>query len=341
MTLGTAAMPAPKLPPRVELINAFEKRKPATLLSPSEELLQSMIEEEGAHRTVYRDVAGYPTVGIGHLVTPADHLQVGDQISRDQVLVVPAARDQPQARVVDGAEHAPGGEPRSGVLPDPGDGEDRDPMVGSPDPHPVTRTQARQVPEHGGDPVPRDVAGDHGGPQGSGRRPGDVPACLGRILGHLHRPRGVDTQGLQARAHLEARDGETHRRRHREHGTHQAVGHAPDIGRRSRTRGWGPPVRGGTTAARHHGGVEPPGRRRGGSQAERHDQQTHSKDEGQDSGSGGVTALTTVPTPHWLPPSPPRLLGSTVRRLNGRQKPPPWARAVLVIHASASGVSTR
>ncbi|HEY7807303.1 MAG TPA: lysozyme [Croceibacterium sp.] len=86
MTLGTAAMPAPKLPPRVESLNAFEKRKPATLLSPSDELLQSMIEEEGAHRTVYRDVAGYPTVGIGHLVTAADHLQVGDRISRDQVL---------------------------------------------------------------------------------------------------------------------------------------------------------------------------------------------------------------------------------------------------------------
>jgi GH24 family phage-related lysozyme (muramidase) len=86
MGLGTAAMPAPKLPPRVESLNAFERRKPATLLSPSDELLQSMIEEEGAHRTVYRDVAGYPTVGVGHLVTPADHLQVGDRISRDQVL---------------------------------------------------------------------------------------------------------------------------------------------------------------------------------------------------------------------------------------------------------------
>lgn len=86
MSLGTAAMPAPKAPPRIESFNAFEKRKPATLLSPSDELLQAMIEEEGARQTVYRDVAGYPTVGVGHLVTPADHLQVGDHISKDQVL---------------------------------------------------------------------------------------------------------------------------------------------------------------------------------------------------------------------------------------------------------------
>ena len=86
MTLGTAATPAPKAPARVESLNAFERRRPATLLSPSDELLQSMIEEEGARQTVYRDVAGYPTVGVGHLVTPGDHLQVGDRVSKDQVL---------------------------------------------------------------------------------------------------------------------------------------------------------------------------------------------------------------------------------------------------------------
>lgn len=86
MSLGTAAMPAPQAPPRLVSLNAFEKRKPATLLSPSDELLQSMIEEEGARQTVYRDVAGYPTVGVGHLITPADHLQVGDRVSKDKVL---------------------------------------------------------------------------------------------------------------------------------------------------------------------------------------------------------------------------------------------------------------
>jgi GH24 family phage-related lysozyme (muramidase) len=86
MSLGTAAMPAPSMPPRIESRNAFEKRRPAALLSPSDELLQSMIEEEGARQTVYRDVAGYPTVGVGHLITPADHLQVGDRVGKDQVL---------------------------------------------------------------------------------------------------------------------------------------------------------------------------------------------------------------------------------------------------------------
>jgi len=86
MGLGTAAMPLPRPPQRVVSANAFEKRTPATLLSPSDDLLHAMIEEEGARQTVYRDVAGYPTVGVGHLVRPADHLQVGDRISKDQVL---------------------------------------------------------------------------------------------------------------------------------------------------------------------------------------------------------------------------------------------------------------
>lgn len=34
--------------------------------------------------TVYRDVAGYPTVGVGHLVQPRDGLAVGDRISETQ-----------------------------------------------------------------------------------------------------------------------------------------------------------------------------------------------------------------------------------------------------------------
>jgi GH24 family phage-related lysozyme (muramidase) len=84
--IGTAAMPAPKPPPRTVAASPFEQRVPATLLSPSDSLLQAMIEEEGARRTVYRDVAGNPTVGVGHLVTAADRLQVGDRISKDRVL---------------------------------------------------------------------------------------------------------------------------------------------------------------------------------------------------------------------------------------------------------------
>jgi GH24 family phage-related lysozyme (muramidase) len=84
MAFGTAAMPAPQALPSVS--KEFDPRRPAALLQASDELLEAMIQEEGARRTVYRDVAGYPTVGVGHLVTPADGLQVGDRISRDQVL---------------------------------------------------------------------------------------------------------------------------------------------------------------------------------------------------------------------------------------------------------------
>jgi len=84
MGFGTAAMPAEKPPPIVS--KKFERRRPAALLSASDELLETMIEEEGARRTVYTDVAGYPTVGVGHLVTRADHLAIGDRVSRDQVL---------------------------------------------------------------------------------------------------------------------------------------------------------------------------------------------------------------------------------------------------------------
>ena len=36
--------------------------------------------------TVYRDVAGYPTVGVGHLVESEDRLRVGDRISERRVL---------------------------------------------------------------------------------------------------------------------------------------------------------------------------------------------------------------------------------------------------------------
>jgi GH24 family phage-related lysozyme (muramidase) len=89
MGLGTAAMPVP--PPTAlhaapTLSVPAEKRKRARFLKASPELLEAMIEEEGARERVYRDVAGYPTVGVGHLVKPEDGLQVGDRISKDQVL---------------------------------------------------------------------------------------------------------------------------------------------------------------------------------------------------------------------------------------------------------------
>jgi GH24 family phage-related lysozyme (muramidase) len=63
-----------------------ERRRPAPLLRASDDLLEAMIEEEGARRTVYRDVAGYLTVGVGHLVTAADNLAFGDRVSREPVI---------------------------------------------------------------------------------------------------------------------------------------------------------------------------------------------------------------------------------------------------------------
>jgi GH24 family phage-related lysozyme (muramidase) len=66
--------------------NNVARRRPAPLLRASDDLLEAMIEEEGARRTVYRDVAGYLTVGVGHLVTAADNLDFGDRVSRDQVI---------------------------------------------------------------------------------------------------------------------------------------------------------------------------------------------------------------------------------------------------------------
>lgn len=89
MGLGTAAMPVPPPmpmhgPPAMTM--PIDKRKRARLLRASPALLEAMIQEEGARQTVYRDVAGYPTVGVGHLVRPEDGLKVGDRISEDQVI---------------------------------------------------------------------------------------------------------------------------------------------------------------------------------------------------------------------------------------------------------------
>ncbi len=61
-------------------------RKPAALMKASGTFKQALIEEEGVRYTVYRDVAGYPTVGVGHLILPEDGLRVGDQVDRAQVL---------------------------------------------------------------------------------------------------------------------------------------------------------------------------------------------------------------------------------------------------------------
>ena len=69
-----------------DMLEDNDVRKHASLLRASDEFKQALIEEEGVRYTVYRDVAGYPTVGVGHLVLPEDNLRVGDRISDEQVL---------------------------------------------------------------------------------------------------------------------------------------------------------------------------------------------------------------------------------------------------------------
>ena len=66
--------------------DGVEVRKPAALLKASDDFKQALIQEEGVRYTVYRDVAGYPTVGVGHLVEPEDNLRVGDTISEDRAM---------------------------------------------------------------------------------------------------------------------------------------------------------------------------------------------------------------------------------------------------------------
>jgi len=88
MGISTAAMStgSPPPPKRADFSIKVDRRLPAALLNVSDEMKQAMIEEEGVRYTVYRDVAGYPTVGIGHLVRPEDGLGVGDRVSKEQVL---------------------------------------------------------------------------------------------------------------------------------------------------------------------------------------------------------------------------------------------------------------
>jgi GH24 family phage-related lysozyme (muramidase) len=63
-----------------------ELRKPAALLQVSQSMKDALIAEEGVRDVVYRDVAGHPTVGVGHLVRPEDGLRVGQKVSQDQIL---------------------------------------------------------------------------------------------------------------------------------------------------------------------------------------------------------------------------------------------------------------
>jgi len=89
--VGLAAFTAPPVENHTgttvtQLDFAENVRQPALILAASDEFKNALIEEEGVRYTVYRDVAGYPTVGVGHLVQPDDGLRVGDRISEEQVL---------------------------------------------------------------------------------------------------------------------------------------------------------------------------------------------------------------------------------------------------------------
>ena len=67
-------------------LDPTQVRVNAKELRASTEFKSALVEEEGVRYTVYRDVAGYPTVGVGHLIDVSDNLRVGDTVSKERVL---------------------------------------------------------------------------------------------------------------------------------------------------------------------------------------------------------------------------------------------------------------
>ena len=87
--LSSAAMGAiPAEPAHAAAVQADSPlvRLPARELRASQSLKEALVQEEGVRDVVYRDVAGFPTVGCGHLVTPADGLRVGDRVGYDRII---------------------------------------------------------------------------------------------------------------------------------------------------------------------------------------------------------------------------------------------------------------
>lgn len=82
---GFGARTAPK-PAASAKRDATMIRVTASEIRVSASMKRVLAEEEGVRLTVYRDVAGHPTVGVGHLVTPADNLRIGDRIDYAQAL---------------------------------------------------------------------------------------------------------------------------------------------------------------------------------------------------------------------------------------------------------------
>ena len=90
MTIGTAALATSHDfddgAVTQDILYATQMRVHPAQLSVSDTLKEALIEEEGVRHTVYRDAAGLPTVGVGHLVTPQDRLTVGQRIGSDRIL---------------------------------------------------------------------------------------------------------------------------------------------------------------------------------------------------------------------------------------------------------------
>ncbi|MCT2559098.1 lysozyme [Tsuneonella sp. YG55] len=88
MGVSTAAIGSIATEPAVASMQADTPlaRMPASELRTSQQFKEALIQEEGVRDVVYRDVAGYPTVGVGHLVRASDGLSVGDRVSYDRIL---------------------------------------------------------------------------------------------------------------------------------------------------------------------------------------------------------------------------------------------------------------
>ena len=64
------------------------ERRSAEDLSASDDLIEAIIDDEGVRYDVYRDMAGHPTVGVGHFVLPEDNLRIGDTISHERAMTL-------------------------------------------------------------------------------------------------------------------------------------------------------------------------------------------------------------------------------------------------------------
>ncbi|MGB3797358.1 MAG: lysozyme [Alteraurantiacibacter sp.] len=90
MGLSTGASDISAFDPQYSIsfsdLDPTQQRIHALHLTVSETMKEALAEEEGVRLVVYRDVAGYPTVGVGHLILPQDGLSVGDRITYEQAI---------------------------------------------------------------------------------------------------------------------------------------------------------------------------------------------------------------------------------------------------------------